>query len=166
MIVVSDTVCLGVYLPLLWEPTFCFRTPLALGYTRGHFSALVPMEVDHYAHLGARANLDNNEDAPTVYLPLMDNEGKILPIHFLQASEVIWLQFIISGSWRIYCAVNEQLNVYWNVSLVTVVIAWIGTSWLAAWFIATQSDAKESVVDGNPLEELSVSQKPVDVIWP
>lgn len=78
----------GVYLPLLWQPTFCFRTPLALGYTRGHFSALVSMEVDLFAHLGARANIDNIEDAPTVYLPLMDNEGKNLPIHFLQSSEV------------------------------------------------------------------------------
>jgi ubiquitin thioesterase ZRANB1 len=78
----------GVYLPLLWEPTFCWRIPLALGYTRGHFTALVPMEVDLYAHLGARANIDSNEDAPTVYLPLMDYEGKVLPIHFLQASEI------------------------------------------------------------------------------
>jgi len=78
----------GVYLPLLWESTFCWRTPLALGYTRGHFTALVPMEVDLCAHLGARANIDTNEDAPTVYLPLMDYEGKVLPIHFLQASEI------------------------------------------------------------------------------
>jgi len=78
----------GVYLPLLWEPTFCWRTPLALGYTRGHFSALVPMEADLCAHLGARANIDTNDEAPTVYLPLMDYEGKILPVHFLQLSEV------------------------------------------------------------------------------
>ncbi|KAF4533526.1 hypothetical protein B566_EDAN001011 [Ephemera danica] len=34
----------GVYLPLLLEPSFCSKSPLALGYTRGHFSALVPME--------------------------------------------------------------------------------------------------------------------------
>jgi len=79
---------IGVYLPLLWEPTFCWRTPLALGYTRGHFSALVPMEADLCAHLGARANIDTNDDAPTIYLPLMDYEGKILPVHFLQLSEV------------------------------------------------------------------------------
>jgi len=77
-----------VYLPLLWEPMFCWRTPLTLGYTRGHFSALVPMEADLCAHLGARANIDTNDDAPTVYLPLMDYDGKILPVHFLQPSEV------------------------------------------------------------------------------
>lgn len=34
----------GVYLPLLWEPEFCSKSPLCLGYTRGHFSALVPLE--------------------------------------------------------------------------------------------------------------------------
>ena len=34
----------GVYLPLLWERSFCTRSPIALGYTRGHFCALVPPE--------------------------------------------------------------------------------------------------------------------------
>ncbi|GBP28800.1 Ubiquitin thioesterase trabid [Eumeta japonica] len=36
----------GVYLPLLWEPEFCSKSPLCVGYTRGHFSALVPCEPD------------------------------------------------------------------------------------------------------------------------
>jgi hypothetical protein len=73
------------------------------------------MEVDHYAHLGARANLDTNEDAPTVYLPLMDNEGKILPIHFLQASEVIRLNWIISAScWLQY---SEQKTLFLSCSV-------------------------------------------------
>jgi hypothetical protein len=34
----------GVYLPLAWEPQFCFKSPIALGYTRGHFTALVPLD--------------------------------------------------------------------------------------------------------------------------
>lgn len=34
----------GVYLPLIWEPSFCFKNPIALGYTRGHFTALVPLD--------------------------------------------------------------------------------------------------------------------------
>jgi hypothetical protein len=34
----------GVYLPLVWEPQFCFKSPIALGYTRGHFTALVPLD--------------------------------------------------------------------------------------------------------------------------
>ena len=33
-----------MYLPLLWERSFCTRSPIALGYTRGHFCALVPPE--------------------------------------------------------------------------------------------------------------------------
>jgi len=95
----------GVYLPLLWEPAFCWRTPLALGYTRGHFSALVPMEADLCARLGARANIDTNDEAPTVFLPLMDYEGKILPVHFLQLSEVCLLacsDFLSSWNLCIY----------------------------------------------------------------
>ena len=31
-------------MPLLWERSFCTRSPVALGYTRGHFCALVPPE--------------------------------------------------------------------------------------------------------------------------
>ncbi len=31
-------------MPLIWEPSFCFKSPIALGYTRGHFTALVPFE--------------------------------------------------------------------------------------------------------------------------
>ena len=77
-----------MYLPLLWEHSFCWRTPIALGYTRGHFSALVAMEVDMYENVGAGANLDNNEDVQTTYLPLMDSEGTVLPINFLPPTEV------------------------------------------------------------------------------
>ena len=31
-------IVLGLYLPLLWEPSFCIRSPIALGYTRGKVS--------------------------------------------------------------------------------------------------------------------------------
>lgn len=34
----------GVYLPLLWETSFCSKSPICLGFTRNHFSALVPMQ--------------------------------------------------------------------------------------------------------------------------
>ena len=79
----------GVYLPLLWEQSFCFKTPIALGYTRGHFSALVALEVDMMGGcLGAGANLDNSGNEQIAYLPLIDFEGKLLPIHFLPPGEV------------------------------------------------------------------------------
>jgi hypothetical protein len=41
----------GVYLPLLWEPSQCSPSPIALGYTRGHFCALVPPEPAVRQHL-------------------------------------------------------------------------------------------------------------------
>lgn len=66
----------GVYLPLLWDSSFCSRCPIALGYTRGHFSALVPVEPS--SNMRPRASL----------LPLVDRDRKPLPIHFLLESEL------------------------------------------------------------------------------
>ena len=84
----------GVYLPLLWEQSFCWKSPLALGYTRGHFSALVPLETDSDDNLGAGANLDTSDDTQIVYLPLTDSTGKVLPVHFITPLEVrmtVWV---------------------------------------------------------------------------
>lgn len=78
----SSISLLGVYLPLFWEQNFCTKSPIALGYTRGHFSALVPMEP--FSRIDGRR--DDAEDV--TYLPLMDCELKLLPIHFLAQSEV------------------------------------------------------------------------------
>ena len=79
---------IGVYLPVLWEQSFCWKNPLVLGYTRGHFSALVAMESDNSNELGAGANVDNVGSVHVTYLPLVDYEGKLLPVHFLSAEEV------------------------------------------------------------------------------
>lgn len=79
---------LGVYLPLLWEQSFCWKSPIALGYTRGHFSALVAMENDGYDNRGAGANLNTDDDVTVTFLPLVDSERKLLHIHFLSAQEV------------------------------------------------------------------------------
>ncbi|XP_005111227.1 ubiquitin thioesterase zranb1-B [Aplysia californica] len=78
----------GVYIPLLWEPSFCWKTPLALGYTRGHFSALVPMELDMDDGIGAGANTESPDEEQVAYLPLVDCEGKLLQVHFLSGSEI------------------------------------------------------------------------------
>uniref|UniRef100_A0AAG5CWJ6 ubiquitinyl hydrolase 1 n=1 Tax=Anopheles atroparvus TaxID=41427 RepID=A0AAG5CWJ6_ANOAO len=72
----------GVYLPLLWEQSFCITSPIALGYTRGHFSALVPTEP--YSRIDATR--DEREDI--TFLPLMDCEMKLLPVHFLNKNEI------------------------------------------------------------------------------
>ncbi|XP_002159244.2 ubiquitin thioesterase ZRANB1 [Hydra vulgaris] len=80
----------GVYLPLLWDVDFCWKNPIALGYTRGHFSALVPMERPSYSsYAGAGAHMEWNEDDTHVtYLPLIDHEGHLLPVHFLTMDEI------------------------------------------------------------------------------
>lgn len=82
----------GVYLPLLWEPAFCSDAPLCLAYTRGHFSALVPVA----PRPGGRAPA----------LPLTDAAGKLLPVHFLSAAELAdeeaevrrWLRVVACGA--------------------------------------------------------------------
>lgn len=75
-------------MPLLWEQSFCWKSPIALGYTRGHFSALVAMENDGYGNRGAGANLNTDDDVTVTFLPLVDSERKLLHIHFLSAQEV------------------------------------------------------------------------------
>ena len=107
----------GVYLPLLWETNFCSKSPICLGFTRNHFSALVSMqERIHLASSLSRSssplihNQDNdmhsrplpsspssplvnpqsneNSDTQIFYHPLMDCDGNLLPVHFLTSSEV------------------------------------------------------------------------------
>ena len=90
-------------MPLIWEPNFCSKSPIALGYTRGHFTALVPLErheITAYVpgnssgtnptNLGAVSQMETS-DAPNqqvFYLPLANSEGQLLPVHFLTNSEV------------------------------------------------------------------------------
>lgn len=46
------------------------------------------METDNSNELGAGANVDSVDNFHVTYLPLVDYEGKLLPIHFLSAEEV------------------------------------------------------------------------------
>ncbi|XP_058796097.1 ubiquitin thioesterase trabid isoform X2 [Phymastichus coffea] len=89
----------GVYLPLLWEPSFCIRSPIALGYTRGHFTALVPIEPYSSSRIPALAhgsvNVVGGGNSPiqqlqmqTTFMPLMDRDHKLLSIHFLSPEEI------------------------------------------------------------------------------
>ncbi|XP_067928651.1 ubiquitin thioesterase zranb1-B-like [Watersipora subatra] len=77
----------GVYIPFLWDSSFCWKSPISLGYTRGHFSALVPMETDLDKNIGAGAMPDNKEEK-RFYLPLIDKDGIPLPLHFLTQSQI------------------------------------------------------------------------------
>jgi len=96
----------GVYIPTLWESSFCWKIPIALGYTRGHFSALIPMEIDLDENTGAGAHIQQEEDVQMVYMPLTDNEGKTLPIHFLPATD-LGQEEIILRKW-LDCCVTES----------------------------------------------------------
>lgn len=84
-------------MPLLWETSFCIRSPLALGYTRGHFSALVPIEPYCRLEAGAGANNLGPDDLQVTFLPLMDRERKLLPVHFLTQSEVFSTFYLIES---------------------------------------------------------------------
>ena len=46
------------------------------------------METDNSNELGAGANVDSVDSVHVTYLPLVDYEGKLLPVHFLSAEEV------------------------------------------------------------------------------
>ena len=99
---ITITVFSGVYLPLLWEPSFCSRSPIALGYTRGHFCALIPPEPsteDDYNDDGQGAysaggassgNSSSSSMGRSCLLPLVTAEdpGQLLPIHFLSREEM------------------------------------------------------------------------------
>ena len=80
----------GVYLPLHWEPSFCSRSPIALGYTRGHFCALVPPEPTSAAAACASSSSHASSAGgdKSAFLPLMGYDQKVLPIHFLAPSEL------------------------------------------------------------------------------
>jgi len=82
------------------------RSPLALGYTRGHFSALVSMEP--YSRLeGGNAGGANNlgpDELQVTFLPLMDRDRKLLPVHFLTQAEV---------SSELYCNLIFVLSYFW-----------------------------------------------------
>ena len=68
----------GVYLPLVWDSSFCYRSPLSLGYTRGHFCALVPPEPETACGgAGGGSELPPSESqytAKSAFLPLMTKD--------------------------------------------------------------------------------------------
>ncbi|XP_037068905.1 ubiquitin thioesterase ZRANB1-like [Pollicipes pollicipes] len=77
----------GVYLPLLWDSSFCSKSPICLGYTRGHFSALLPAMPPTSHITGAGADQHSPEAGGVVFFPLMTHDGKLLPVHFVTRAE-------------------------------------------------------------------------------
>lgn len=62
---------------------FIRKTYVSIYLLLGHFSALVPSEP--YQRLDSA----REEEEDVTFLPLMDCENKLIPIHFLSQSEVI-----------------------------------------------------------------------------
>ena len=112
----------GVYLPLLWEHSFCSKSPIALGYTRGHFCALVPPEpvsqpqIRNYSTnvtgaASSGASYLEEDEAKSTYLPLMTSDRKqLLPIHFLTQNEA-GNEEVILQNWLDVCATENGLVV-------------------------------------------------------
>lgn len=123
----------GVYLPLLWEPSFCSRSPIALGYTRGHFCALVPPEPVVGQTLAIRtcstmsgaacsiqdpasassivASPETDETTKATFLPLTTADRKsLLPIHFLTGNEA-GNEEVLLRQWLDVCATENGLVV-------------------------------------------------------
>ncbi|XP_065092722.1 ubiquitin thioesterase trabid [Ochlerotatus camptorhynchus] len=113
----------GVYLPLLWEQSFCITSPIALGYTRGHFSALVPTEP--YSRIDAAR--DDREDI--TFLPLMDCEMKLLPIHFLNNNE-IGREESIMRQWLDVCETEGLLVAQQKLHKRPLLVAQMLEEWL------------------------------------
>ena len=68
----------GVYLPLLWEANFCSKSPICLGFTRNHFSALVPMQES--IHLDASSSRSSSRSSsPLIHNYDNDNPQRSLP---------------------------------------------------------------------------------------
>lgn len=101
----------GLYLPLHLPEKFCSKSPIALAYTKGHFTSLVPMEnaascvmmscncsangevnndCSHLVVNGALSNnlVKNNIESGCCYLPLVTSERELLPLQFLVEKEL------------------------------------------------------------------------------
>ncbi|XP_064627172.1 tumor necrosis factor alpha-induced protein 3-like [Lineus longissimus] len=69
----------GIYLPLLWKPTDCVRTPIVLAYHSSHFvpmlSMMDPPDVDMSTETGKHG------------VPLVSSDLQQLPLHYLKEGE-------------------------------------------------------------------------------
>ena len=130
LLIILRVLFLGVYLPLLWEPSFCSRSPIALGYTRGHFCALVPPEpivgqplairTCSTMSYGAACSMDpasassivsSEDETKATFLPLMTADRKqLLPIHFLTGNET-GSEEVLLRQWLDVCATENGLVV-------------------------------------------------------
>jgi ubiquitin thioesterase ZRANB1 len=147
-----------VYLPLLWEPSFCSRSPIALGYTRGHFCALIPPEPVSLPQIrnnsgisGAASGItgasyleaveDAEDEAKATFLPLVTADRKqLLPIHFLSQTEV-GNEEVILRQWLDVCATESGLVVaQQRIAKPPLLVAQMTEEWLNHYRKLAQSN--------------------------
>ena len=68
----------GLYLPLLWDPKQCKRTPLPIAFSGGHFASLVALDIPQQYKNGR------------LLLPISDYAGKNFPVMFMLTEENDW----------------------------------------------------------------------------
>lgn len=132
----------GLYLPLQWDPSFCYRSPIALGYTRGHFTALVPPEPDPVCAgggAGAAPPQDSPSPASFNYLPLMTRDRELLPIHFLTKAEQ-GQEEAIMRQWLEVCVTEGGiLLAQQNITRPPLLVAQMTEEWLNYYRKTAQS---------------------------
>lgn len=127
----------GVYLPLLWDSSFCHRSPIALGYTRGHFCALVPPEPTQSLTTGAlgatAASCSSSNADKFTFLPLVNEERNLLPVHFLSRAEVGREEVILKDWLDVGVAnlgVEEVLVAKMSIGKPPLLVAQMSEEWL------------------------------------
>jgi len=94
----------GIYLPLLWGSQSCHKAPLCLGYSLGHFTALVPVSTSTKQSI----------------VPIVDNVGHDLPVHFLLQSEKPNSFYILKQYLNITQQYISTLRKQVHVSIITI----------------------------------------------
>jgi len=141
----------GVYLPLLWDSSFCYRSPLTLGYTRGHFCALVPPEpVTSCGGAGGGAELPcDSQNFKSAYLPLMTKDRKILPVHFLTATELGREEEILRDWLDVLVTESGLLVAQQNIERPPLMVAQMTEEWLNYYRKIAQSNSVPGPNRGN-----------------
>jgi len=154
----------GVYLPLLWEPSFCYRSPIALGYTRGHFCALVPPEPDPGCGGAGGGAAPPSSQTVCAYLPLVTREREMLPLHFTSRADIgreeaILRQWLDVGITETGLMVAQQ-----SISRPPLLVAQMTEEWLNYYRKIAQSTSAP-IPGRNPLSpriELESSEESTD----
>jgi len=95
----------GIYLPLLWKPTFCYPFPVIIAFT-----------VDHFQPLLGRARSSLSVDEPVTHdaVPLVTADLEPLRIHFLLPDE----QGSIANNFlQQYLRTHEVADIFYNFLL-------------------------------------------------